>query len=131
MPFLASSTVPSSSSSQSSAPTSGSEPDIDSPLPEQSQTGGSSSSPTGAGVNTGAGTTREKTEAEIEADRLYEEAMEEEYAKREGGRRALSRVVLGIKSRLLPTLSFAHHEIPNHLAIHAMNLVRAKAHRFE
>jgi hypothetical protein len=36
-------------------------------------------------VNTGAGTTREKTAAEIEADRLYEEAMEEEYAKREGG----------------------------------------------
>ncbi|ETS77647.1 hypothetical protein PFICI_09709 [Pestalotiopsis fici W106-1] len=41
--------------------------------------------PTGAGVNTGAGTTREKTEAEKEADRLYEEAMEDEYAKREGG----------------------------------------------
>ncbi|RYP21692.1 hypothetical protein DL767_009208 [Monosporascus sp. MG133] len=40
---------------------------------------------TGAGVNTGAGITREKTEAEIEADRLYEERMEEEYAKREGG----------------------------------------------
>ncbi|KAH8200621.1 hypothetical protein TruAng_005218 [Truncatella angustata] len=40
---------------------------------------------TGAGVNTGAGTTREKTEAEKEADRKYEEAMEEEYAKREGG----------------------------------------------
>jgi len=40
---------------------------------------------TGAGVNTGAGTTREKTEAEREADRLYEERMEEEYAKREGG----------------------------------------------
>lgn len=43
------------------------------------------SRPTGAGVNTGAGTTREKTEAEKEADRKYEEAMEEEYAKREGG----------------------------------------------
>ncbi|GAB1315807.1 hypothetical protein MFIFM68171_06017 [Madurella fahalii] len=41
--------------------------------------------PAGAGVNTGAGTTRPKTEAELEADRLYEEAMEEEYAKREGG----------------------------------------------
>lgn len=41
--------------------------------------------PTGAGVDTGAGSSREKTEAEIEADRLYEEAMEEEYAKREGG----------------------------------------------
>jgi len=40
---------------------------------------------TGAGVNTGAGTTREKTEAEREADRLYEEAIEEEFAKREGG----------------------------------------------
>lgn len=40
---------------------------------------------TGAGVNTGAGTTRPKTEAEIEADKRYEEAMEEEYAKREGG----------------------------------------------
>lgn len=40
---------------------------------------------TGAGVNSGAGTTREKTEAEKEADRKYEEAMEEEYAKREGG----------------------------------------------
>jgi hypothetical protein len=43
------------------------------------------SRPVGAGVNTGAGTTREKTEAEREADRLYEERMEEEYAKREGG----------------------------------------------
>lgn len=41
--------------------------------------------PTGAGVNTGAGTTRPKTAEELEADRLYEEAMEEEYAKREGG----------------------------------------------
>lgn len=41
--------------------------------------------PTGAGVNTGAGTTRAKTKEEEEADRLYEEAMEEEYAKREGG----------------------------------------------
>ncbi|KAI1265323.1 hypothetical protein F5Y18DRAFT_426923 [Xylariaceae sp. FL1019] len=41
--------------------------------------------PTGAGVDTGAGTTRQKTEAELEADRRYEEAMEEEYAKREGG----------------------------------------------
>lgn len=27
----------------------------------------------------------EKTEAELEAERLYEERMEEEYAKREGG----------------------------------------------
>lgn len=41
--------------------------------------------PTGAGVNTGAGVTRPKTEAELEADRLYEEAMEDEYAKRDGG----------------------------------------------
>ncbi|RGP75638.1 hypothetical protein FLONG3_5615 [Fusarium longipes] len=40
---------------------------------------------TGAGANTGAGVTRPKTEAELEADRLYEEAMEEEYAKRDGG----------------------------------------------
>ncbi|OHF00301.1 hypothetical protein CORC01_04490 [Colletotrichum orchidophilum] len=40
---------------------------------------------TGAGVNTGAGTTRPKTDAELEADRLYDEAMEEEYAKRDGG----------------------------------------------
>lgn len=39
----------------------------------------------GAGANTGAGITREKTAQEIEADRLFEEAMEEEYAKREGG----------------------------------------------
>ncbi|KAF5020488.1 hypothetical protein F66182_7479 [Fusarium sp. NRRL 66182] len=40
---------------------------------------------TGAGANTGAGVTRPKTEEEKEADRLYEQAMEEEYAKREGG----------------------------------------------
>ncbi|KAJ4134927.1 hypothetical protein NW768_004536 [Fusarium equiseti] len=40
---------------------------------------------TGAGANTGAGVTRPKTEEELEADRLYEEAMEEEYAKRDGG----------------------------------------------
>ncbi|KAI0133633.1 hypothetical protein BJ170DRAFT_678569 [Xylariales sp. AK1849] len=40
---------------------------------------------TGAGVNTGAGSTREKTEQEKEADRRYEEAMEDEYAKRDGG----------------------------------------------
>ncbi|KAJ1327983.1 hypothetical protein MN608_07317 [Microdochium nivale] len=39
----------------------------------------------GAGIDTGAGTTREKTQAELDADRLYEEAMEDEYAKREGG----------------------------------------------
>ncbi len=41
--------------------------------------------PTGAGIDTGAGTSRPKTEAEKEADRLYEESIEEEYAKREGG----------------------------------------------
>ncbi|TDZ29675.1 hypothetical protein C8034_v003649 [Colletotrichum sidae] len=41
--------------------------------------------PTGAGVNSGAGLTRPKTEAELEADRLYEEAMGDEYAKRDGG----------------------------------------------
>ncbi|WYZ35600.1 hypothetical protein EsH8_X_000247 [Colletotrichum jinshuiense] len=52
------------------------------PLPAQGQQTGQA---TGAGVNTGAGTTRPKTEAELEADRLYEEAMEEEYAKRDGG----------------------------------------------
>lgn len=40
---------------------------------------------TGAGADTGAGVTRPKTEEEKEADRLYEERMEEEYAKREGG----------------------------------------------
>jgi hypothetical protein len=49
------------------------------------QTDNTASRATGAGVNTGAGTTRPKTEAEIEADKRYEEAMEEEYAKREGG----------------------------------------------
>jgi hypothetical protein len=49
------------------------------------QPGATTSQPTGAGVNTGAGITRPKTEAEIEADRRYEEAIEEEYAKREGG----------------------------------------------
>ena len=41
--------------------------------------------PTGAGVDSGAGTTRPKTAAEVESDRLYEERMEDEYAKREGG----------------------------------------------
>ncbi|TQN65739.1 hypothetical protein CSHISOI_09668 [Colletotrichum shisoi] len=49
--------------------------------PDQQQT----EPATGAGVNMGAGTTRSKTEAEIEADRLYEEAIEEEYARRDGG----------------------------------------------
>lgn len=41
--------------------------------------------PSGAGTNTGAGVTRSKTADELEADRLYEEAIEEEYAKRDGG----------------------------------------------
>lgn len=49
--------------------------------PQEPQVSGSG----GAGTDTGAGVTREKTEAEKEADRLYEERMEEEYAKREGG----------------------------------------------
>lgn len=40
---------------------------------------------TGAGANTGAGVTRPKTAAEEEADRLYEERIEDEYASREGG----------------------------------------------
>lgn len=40
---------------------------------------------TGAGANTGAGVTRPKTEAEKEADKLYEERIEDEYAMREGG----------------------------------------------
>ncbi|KAI1632803.1 glycoside hydrolase superfamily [Biscogniauxia mediterranea] len=62
----------------------------DAPAPaapdSQGQSGtGEAVRPTGAGVDTGAGTTREKTAAEVEADRLYEERMEEEYAKREGG----------------------------------------------
>ncbi|OLN85129.1 hypothetical protein CCHL11_06245 [Colletotrichum chlorophyti] len=60
----------------------------DEQAPEQQQSTPSTqdqSQATGAGVNTGAGTTRPKTEAELEADRLYEEAMEEEYAKRDGG----------------------------------------------
>lgn len=39
----------------------------------------------GAGANTGAGLTRPKTEAELEADRLFEEEMEEQYARMEGG----------------------------------------------
>ncbi|KAJ9151266.1 hypothetical protein NKR23_g3292 [Pleurostoma richardsiae] len=45
----------------------------------------SSFAPTGAGVDTGAGSARAKTEQEKEADRLYEERIEDEYAKREGG----------------------------------------------
>ncbi|KAK3381413.1 hypothetical protein B0H63DRAFT_475636 [Podospora didyma] len=52
---------------------------------QATQTTQTAQNPTGAGVDTGAGTTRPKTEAELEADRLYEERMEDEYAKREGG----------------------------------------------
>lgn len=48
-------------------------------------TAGEAPAAAGAGVNTGAGTTRPKTDEELEADRLYEERIEEEYAKREGG----------------------------------------------
>lgn len=51
---------------------------------QHQQVAGDQGRPTGAGVNTGAGSTREKTADEVEADRLYEEAMEDEYAKREG-----------------------------------------------
>ena len=36
-------------------------------------------------VNGSGAAARTKTEAEIAADKLYEERMEEEYAKREGG----------------------------------------------
>jgi hypothetical protein len=49
------------------------------------QQGNTAPQVTGAGVDTGAGITRSKTDAEMEADRLYEERIEEEYAKREGG----------------------------------------------
>lgn len=55
---------------------------------EQRTTEWANTNPTasnGAGADTGAGTSRQKTEAEREADWLYEERMEEEYAKREGG----------------------------------------------
>ncbi|GKT44138.1 uncharacterized protein ColSpa_04319 [Colletotrichum spaethianum] len=55
------------------------------PQPANDQSQQQTEQATGAGVNTGAGSTRPKTEAELEADRLYEEAMEEEYAKRDGG----------------------------------------------
>ncbi|KAL2266227.1 hypothetical protein VTJ83DRAFT_5579 [Remersonia thermophila] len=40
---------------------------------------------TGAGANTGAGVTRPKTREEEEADRRYEEAIEDHYARTEGG----------------------------------------------
>jgi len=55
------------------------------PTGQQKPQSDDTSRATGAGTNTGAGTTRSKTEAELEADRLYEERMEDEYAKREGG----------------------------------------------
>lgn len=57
----------------------------DSAAAQQQQQSAPGSQATGAGANTGAGTTRPKTAEELEADRLYEEAMEEEYAKRDGG----------------------------------------------
>lgn len=53
--------------------------------PQPHQQFASEDRPTGAGVDTGAGSTREKTSEEVEADKRYEEAMEEEYAKRDGG----------------------------------------------
>jgi len=52
---------------------------------QQQHVGNPSAAATGAGVDTGAGITRDKTQAELDADRLYEEAMEDEYAKRDGG----------------------------------------------
>ena len=67
--------MPSSKNTQPAAPSGPSAPRIENDIEV----------PSGAGVNTGAGSSREKTQAEIEADKLYEEAMEEEYAKREGG----------------------------------------------
>ena len=66
-------------STNTTTPAVAGKPDSQNPFPA------SSSLATGAGANTGAGTTRPKTEAELEADRRYEEAMEDEYAKREGG----------------------------------------------
>jgi hypothetical protein len=52
-----------------------------------STTDGSLPEPTSAQPtqNTTQNTTQTKTEAEEAADRLYEEGIEEEYAKREGG----------------------------------------------
>jgi hypothetical protein len=49
------------------------------------QTDSQDKAATGAGANTGAGVSRPKTEAEQAADQQYEERIEEEYAKREGG----------------------------------------------
>ncbi|KAH6887593.1 hypothetical protein B0T10DRAFT_607511 [Thelonectria olida] len=48
---------------------------------QQQQQATPSTGATGAGANTGAGVTRPKTEEEKEADRLYEEAMEEDCPK--------------------------------------------------
>ncbi|EFQ33497.1 hypothetical protein CGRA01v4_13608 [Colletotrichum graminicola] len=58
---------------------------VQSTQPTNDQSHSQTEQATGAGGDTGAGTTRPKTEAELEADRLYEEAIEEEYAKRDGG----------------------------------------------
>ena len=55
------------------------------PTSETETKSSTTGTPVGAGANTGAGTVRAKTAQEDEADRMYEEAMEEEYAKREGG----------------------------------------------
>ncbi len=52
---------------------------------EQEQEQENNPSATGAGADTGAGITRSKTEAEKAADREYEERIEDEYAKRDGG----------------------------------------------
>ncbi|KAK2004945.1 hypothetical protein LX36DRAFT_705844 [Colletotrichum falcatum] len=57
------------------------EPTQTQPTNDQSQS--QTDQATGAGVDTGAGTTRPKTEAELEADRLYEEAMEEDTNQRQ------------------------------------------------
>ncbi|KAH6981293.1 hypothetical protein BKA56DRAFT_657280 [Ilyonectria sp. MPI-CAGE-AT-0026] len=70
--------LPISSSSTTSQP-------ADTTPQQQSQSTPAAAVATGAGANSGAGVTRPKTEAEKEADRLYEERMEEEYAKRDGG----------------------------------------------
>lgn len=62
-----------------------SEPQVAEPFVNSVQNEEQQEKAKGAGANTGAGIARPKTEAELEADRLYEEAMEDEYAKREGG----------------------------------------------
>ena len=66
------------------------------PVPIPTSEDKSQTSTTSATANTGhevqnssnqsvASTTQQKTKEELEADRLYEERIEEEYAKREGG----------------------------------------------